>query len=125
MNRWRAERQFGRGVGGILVVIGVWLTWRGSNPLVTRTLLTVGGVLRCADADWHRAACDRFGSVGETARVGWQLLGTVRGALARPEASREDVLNGATMAKLQVLSEFWEFLYRPRVLGQWLDGIRF
>ena len=45
MSRWRAERQFGRGVGGILVVIGVLLTWRGSNPLVTRTLLTVGGVL--------------------------------------------------------------------------------
>lgn len=26
-------------------MIGVWLTWRGSNPLVTRTLLIVGGVL--------------------------------------------------------------------------------
>ena len=27
------------------MVLGTWLTWRGSAPIVTRTLLTLGGLL--------------------------------------------------------------------------------
>jgi len=38
-----AERQFGRGVGTVLVLIGVWLLWRGSSGPVVRT--TVGSGL--------------------------------------------------------------------------------
>ena len=40
-----AERQFGRGVGAVLLVVCAWLFWRGSEPLVVRTLLIIGGSL--------------------------------------------------------------------------------
>jgi hypothetical protein len=36
------ERQFGRGVGGVLLVVGAWLFWRDTEPLVARILLIVG-----------------------------------------------------------------------------------
>ena len=39
-----AERQFGRGVGPILAVIGGWLTWRGGFTPATSVVLG-GGVL--------------------------------------------------------------------------------
>ena len=40
-----AERQFGRGVGTVLVLIGVWLLWRESQVLVVRTILGLGLLL--------------------------------------------------------------------------------
>ena len=40
-----AERQFGRGVGPILVVIGGWLTWRGGLIPVAPVVLGLGALL--------------------------------------------------------------------------------
>lgn len=40
-----AEKQFGRGVGPILVVIGGWLTWRGGFTPVASVLLGIGVLL--------------------------------------------------------------------------------
>ena len=44
-NAWRSEQQFGRVVGGVLVVIGAWMTWGSPVTAITLTLLIVGGVL--------------------------------------------------------------------------------
>ena len=37
-----AERQFGRGVGTVLVLVGAWFLWRGSTSLAVRTVFGVG-----------------------------------------------------------------------------------
>jgi hypothetical protein len=40
-----AERQFGRGVGAMLTLIGGWLSWQAVRPTVGVTLLAVGALL--------------------------------------------------------------------------------
>ena len=40
-----AERQFGRGVGGIFCLIGGWLIWQATRPTVGWTVLALGVLL--------------------------------------------------------------------------------
>ena len=40
-----AERQFGRGVGGILILIGGWLSWQDTGSAVSWIVLAVGVLL--------------------------------------------------------------------------------
>jgi hypothetical protein len=42
---WRGERQFGRGVGGVVLLAGAYLTFRAASPVVGPTLLGVGATL--------------------------------------------------------------------------------
>ena len=42
---WQQERQFGRSVGGILLLVGGYLTWRHNSPLIGPILLVVGALL--------------------------------------------------------------------------------
>lgn len=40
-----AERQFGRSIGGILCLIGGWLSWQTIRPTVGWTVLALGALL--------------------------------------------------------------------------------
>ena len=42
---WNLERQFGRSVGGILLLIGGYLVWRHNSPLIGPILLAAGALL--------------------------------------------------------------------------------
>ena len=42
---WRQERQFGRGVGTVVTLIGFWLTWRHASPTASGTLVGLGVLL--------------------------------------------------------------------------------
>ena len=42
---WQLERQFGRSVGGILLLIGGYLAWRHNSPLIGPILLVAGALL--------------------------------------------------------------------------------
>ena len=50
-----AERQFGRGVGTILVLIGSWFLWRGATSLVAGIVLGVGLSLAALGVIYPRA----------------------------------------------------------------------
>lgn len=43
--RWREERQFGRGVGTVLTLMGAWLIWRSASPTAGGTLAGLGVLL--------------------------------------------------------------------------------
>ncbi len=42
---WQHERQFGKSVGGILLLIGGYLVWRHNSPLIGPSLLATGTLL--------------------------------------------------------------------------------
>ncbi|HCQ99219.1 MAG TPA: hypothetical protein DIU48_07350, partial [Acidobacteria bacterium] len=42
---WQHERQFGKSVGGILLLIGGYLVWRHNSPLIGPSLLATGALL--------------------------------------------------------------------------------
>ena len=50
-----AERQFGRGVGTVLILLGAWFLWRGSPSLAVRTILAVGLSLFALSVVYARA----------------------------------------------------------------------
>ncbi len=51
---WRAEREFGLIVGGMLLLLGVWWTYRGKFHHVTQITLPLGSVLVLFAIVWPR-----------------------------------------------------------------------
>lgn len=54
-HRFWAERQFGRGVGTVLVLLGTWLLWRGSASFMVNTAFGVGLALVSLGVVYPRA----------------------------------------------------------------------
>ena len=52
---WRVERQFGRAVGTVCLLIGAWLTWRASSSIIGSILLAVGSALVVLGVVYPRA----------------------------------------------------------------------
>jgi saxitoxin biosynthesis operon SxtJ-like protein len=55
MNILRAERQFGRVVGILLVGLGAWRLYRGVDGVLTTLVLAGGGLLVALAVVWPRA----------------------------------------------------------------------
>jgi hypothetical protein len=52
---WHEERQFGRTVGVVLLLLGAWFTYRGRYPAAVPVLFAVGSVLAVLAFVWPRA----------------------------------------------------------------------